>query len=726
MLWGLKSRTLFAILFALILIAPGIFPNGIACQQDTGTVVAGSGTCTGSYDTCKYSTASEVPCAPPSCCLTKTYECNCQNCEIIPAYTCTCTGTSDCQTCYETIGNSNCYAEACSADNCYFVSPCLAGNVVYNTCGTTIFHTPPPSCRAITGQNTVTSCGDFDNNQAGCQARSPECTWNTCKPLSQSCSANAECCSSFCDPGSSTCKAPVSCKASGEGCTADGQCCASLHCDTGNAKCASCRQNGDLCARDAACCNGYCDPSGGFCTNRPNPSGRVNGALCNANSECASGYCDPQNSVCTTAPVCKPAGQACTSGGECCSTAPYCDEKCKAAPSAPLAWAIGETQLFGWVAISFAIAALFIGLAYMAAKLFEVQVLDAWVKVELQELAASAIIAIFCISLIGSVNSAAQFLTGEKGATDVITMASGFLQNDVYADGRELYLKLAGVYFNIAKVASYSYTFGLSLGLVSASMSESPGAGLSPLLGQVGQAMDGVSNFMLLAASQSAFLKFFGSAAAVMLPVGIFLRSFSLTRKIGGVVLAAVIASAVIYPAGMLVSREIYKNYQQDLQASTGKIWVSDPGNPPSTGLVCNTAMQVFINSPLPFVGGELGWFLIVCLAVGWIPGMQFFCSAPFYKIIEIGFTIIKSVFPMIMYLASLHPYANNLGNFGGNVVPNYYDPLQQFALPAVVKYSVLSLAVFIIPVLVAVTLLRSLAVTFGGEPQLYGLSKLV
>jgi len=38
----------------------------------------------------------------------------------------------------------------------------------------------------------------------------------------------------------------------------------------------------------------------------------------------------------------------------------------------------------------------------------------------------------------------------------------------------------------------------------------------------------------------------------------------------------------------------------------------------------------------------------------------------------------------------------------------------------------VLSIVVFLIPIIMTITLVRNLAITFGGEPQLYGLSKLV
>ncbi len=409
--------------------------------------------------------------------------------------------------------------------------------------------------------------------------------------------------------------------------------------------------------------------------------------------------------------TCKTNGATCSAGSECCSGA--CGGTCKN-------W---YDDIYIWTAFSVLIASAFLGLAYMAARLFELSVLDAWVKIELQELMASIVIAVFCVALIAGVNAASQFLVEEKGgSTDVTGAARGFLRDTVFADGQELYLTLTKAYFNIAKVASYSYTAGQSFGgIISVSYSASPGSGLSPLLGEIGQAMDAVANMMLLTASQSAFLLFFQSAATIMLPVGIFLRSFSLTRKVGGVVLAAVIASAVIYPAAVMVSKEVYGTYHQDLRTTLNGINNIEPApDPPLAGAICNPYMQTFVLSPLPFIGGELGWYVLICIPLCALIGCHGIC----YKVIEVTFIIIKSFFPILMLIPLLN-YASRVGDF--NIAySSYYQPLQDFALPAVVKYSVLSLTVFLIPLIITIVLLRNITILFGGEPQLYGLSKLV
>jgi hypothetical protein len=389
-------------------------------------------------------------------------------------------------------------------------------------------------------------------------------------------------------------------------------------------------------------------------------------------------------------------------------------------------------SLYVWVGLSVMIAASFLGLAYMAAKLFELQMLDAWVRVELGELMKSVVIAVFCIALIGSVNMASQFLSGNSG--NVIVNAQDSMKM-LYGDARALYMNLALVYFNVAKITGYSYTAGTSsLIYFTISYSAAPGSGLSPLLAEVGQALDAVASYMMLASAQAAFLQFFSTAAVVMLPIGIFLRSFSFTRRLGGTLLAATIAAAVVYPSSVQLSNEIYKTFRPDLQASTANVTVPEAGNPPMTSVVCSQLMKTFVQSPIPLIGGENGWHIVVCaplcaiIAAASGPGFaaaftscyQFACK----YIIKAIFAIVKAIFPIILYAAVF--ITMDLGTKPDVLIDDYFTPISEYALPTVAKFTVISLFTFLIPIIITLALLRALAISFGGEAQLYGLSKLV
>ncbi|MCX6771992.1 MAG: hypothetical protein NTX79_08150 [Candidatus Micrarchaeota archaeon] len=466
------------------------------------------------------------------------------------------------------------------------------------------------------------------------------------------------------------------------------------------------------------------------------------GAPCSAGSECCSGSCDGE---CVR---CLGIGDTYQNGmGACCFGLVHdANGKCAEPPpqSGSGNW---YDNIYVWAGLAVIMSAAFIGLAYMASQLFQIRMLEGWVRIELGELATSMVIAVFCVALIATTNAAAQFLTCapcapgdincEPCPTDVISASQQFMAT-LYGDGHALYSKLAIVYFNVAKVASYSYTAGTSIGgYATISYSSSPASGMSPLVSEVGQALDSVANYMLLAAAQAAFLKFFGAASLVMLPVGIFLRSFSFTRRLGATLLAATIAAAVIYPASVLLSQQVYNTFAPEMKGLDangggtpfGNVKVKDAENPPASSVVCNTYMQYFVQSPLPFLGGEIGWWVVVgtpiCLIVAIAGGAGFIpCMSSVYQIISWIFMLLKAIFPILLFVSVFVAMEN--GTKTDKLLNDFYTPLHDYVLPAVAKFAVLSLATFIIPIIITLSLLRGFATMFGGEAQLYGLSKMI
>ncbi|MCX8195051.1 MAG: hypothetical protein N3G22_03025 [Candidatus Micrarchaeota archaeon] len=437
---------------------------------------------------------------------------------------------------------------------------------------------------------------------------------------------------------------------------------------------------------------------------------------------CGDGVCEGGENSANCPNDCPPScgnGICQSSLGE---TPTTCPADCVYSP--PPSGGLGSFHIYFWAMLAILISATFLGLAHMAGKALENPMLEAWVKTELRELVASAIIAVFCVGMIETANAASTFLVGGTRTGSVIGDVQAFLRNSVYEDGKNLYMKLAEAYFHIARVASFGYTAGTNIYIIGISHSASPGSGLFPLLAQVGQAMDTVSSFMLLAAAQYAFLNFFGTAVAVMLPVGIFLRTFSFTRKIGGLVLAAAIASAVIYPASFFISKEIYNAYRADMGQHINAIHVRASSNPPLSSLVCNPFMQAFVLGPGGV--GEIGWSVLICTpaCIGATAGFLA-CFASCYKKVSDIYAYVEVAF-RYLFAPVFEGYA--LATTGTDEGPymDYYVAMRDHALPAVSKYIVLSLVVFLIPLIITMVLLRNFAITFGGEPQLYGLSKIL
>jgi hypothetical protein len=85
---------------------------------------------------------------------------------------------------------------------------------------------------------------------------------------------------------------------------------------------------------------------------------------------------------------------------------------------------------------------------------------------------------------------------------------------------------------------------------------------------------------------------------------------------------------------------------------------------------------------------------------------------------------LVKSIYPIIAYFTTLLPFASSISS--STMAEDYFNPMYDYALPATTHYAVLSLVCFLIPIIFTITLARSLAQAFGGEPQFYGLSKMI
>jgi hypothetical protein len=85
---------------------------------------------------------------------------------------------------------------------------------------------------------------------------------------------------------------------------------------------------------------------------------------------------------------------------------------------------------------------------------------------------------------------------------------------------------------------------------------------------------------------------------------------------------------------------------------------------------------------------------------------------------------IIKSLFPILLWATVFSTM--DAGIKPDKLMEDYYQPILDYALPTVAQFAVISLVTFLIPIIITLSLLRALSLSFGGEAQLYGLSRLV
>jgi len=381
-------------------------------------------------------------------------------------------------------------------------------------------------------------------------------------------------------------------------------------------------------------------------------------------------------------------------------------------------WGSGEDLvLYGFLAVAVAVSAAFIGLAYMASQLFNVPALGAWVKIELQELVISAVIVVMLVAMAASINSAVAFASGSDNAYDAAVNYLDGMRNS----GTILHDKLLHVGYLVNIAAGFSYSVSISAIYAGGNYGSAPRSGLGGLAGAVGNAVDSVALTVLFISAQKVFLVFFVSVSTIIMPLGVVLRTFPLTRKLGALLLAAGVGTAIIYPAAIAVAGEIYEVYGQDMQNKIAKadLGVPNIGSPPGSDLLCNPGMQWFASG---FGLGDLFWSIAICTpvcaataAVGGFWACWKGCS----NTVTIVYSLMTSSYGLTMWPVSL----NYIGEYDAQ---DYFDPINANALPAATEFSVLALVFSLLPIIVAIVLIRNFAVLFGGESQLYGLFKLV
>lgn len=308
-----------------ILVTNSPYANGIndSCGGCNGGLVCSNGTC-----------------APP-CVPTHSGNCGDNGCGVSLGM-CADGATCSNYNCLESNGASCLGSDQCSSNNCYNSICCDSG---YGNC--------TGSCQSLlSDMNNCGACGQV------CPSSATQCVSGVClgsRALGDTCSANIDCASGYCEYYPSTnsfacdiCQQgslcynsqgqPYSCGGDFPYCVND-TCSASIQdgalCKT-NADCGGnypyCRwgevcsatQDGDFCNSNADCPGAYpyCIVEWHSCKATLNGDG----ALCLSNADCAGGYCVGMS--CTTAPGGQTEGEMCINSSDCVSSLYCVNQRC--------------------------------------------------------------------------------------------------------------------------------------------------------------------------------------------------------------------------------------------------------------------------------------------------------------------------------------------------------------------------------------------------------------
>jgi hypothetical protein len=260
-----------------------------------------------------------------------------------------------------------------------------------------------------------------------------------------------------------------------------------------------------------------------------------------------------------------------------------------------------KAQVWGWnllAGVALAIAVLLLSIGYMAAVFMGDDRLKAWVGKELGQVFFSAVIIVAAMALVGSLDSWMRVLSIAGGPGWQAYVDQGVccvpspghacpLAAASAARGRACHIEVATDYLQLlyetsrqsaqAYLGNYGW-FGflsrmsLSTTIVMkfmAGLSISPFAGLEIPAEFFSHLFDLSIKTMFLLRAQQMFLDFLWYPLfPVMISMGLVLRIFYFTRKLGGLLIALGLAFYVVFPMFYVLSSAILWGFMNDAQAT--------------------------------------------------------------------------------------------------------------------------------------------------------------
>ncbi len=234
----------------------------------------------------------------------------------------------------------------------------------------------------------------------------------------------------------------------------------------------------------------------------------------------------------------------------------------------------------GWgpIAVYSLILSVFVvALAYMIAEILQSPQLNAWAKSELFEFIVSALIIANLFFLLTFMNAFVYEVTGGYNHFDMGKMYIDKLVNAPsvtnYASGASFmgditksYVLFIGLDAFVGFAGSFFTQFAISeYGIINTKIGFAPYSGLSQLSPTLFTLTDMVGVVLMTMIAQKALLTFFEeSMFSVFLPLGVVLRTFPISRKLGSTIIAIAITCYVVYPLTLLMNMGIYDSVPKE------------------------------------------------------------------------------------------------------------------------------------------------------------------
>ncbi|VVB65459.1 Uncharacterised protein [Candidatus Gugararchaeum adminiculabundum] len=215
----------------------------------------------------------------------------------------------------------------------------------------------------------------------------------------------------------------------------------------------------------------------------------------------------------------------------------------------------------GWgpiALIALAVSFITTALSFMFSDVLNSPELKAWAKNELNEALISGFLV---ISLLTLLTISSSLIQGMTGSNDHFALGREYLEF-MHTRLRTLYYSMLWKDFYIGIISS----MGMSVpvpepGILNIGMQLQPLLGLMQINNALTLLLDSVAVMEVSIVAQQAILDFVRDyALLVFLPIGLTLRAFVLTRKVGSTLIAVAVAMALVYPLALYLNLQIIEN----------------------------------------------------------------------------------------------------------------------------------------------------------------------
>ncbi|MCX6777343.1 MAG: hypothetical protein NT157_00475, partial [Candidatus Micrarchaeota archaeon] len=365
---------------------------------------------------------------------------------------------------------------------------------------------------------------------------------------------------------------------------------------------------------------------------------------------------------------------------------------------------IGAPNWDAW--IPFVLIALLIGyllaaIAYMVSHLITSPELYAWAKNEFYEVSASAWFVGSAIFFIGVLN----LMLVELGGMNLVETASLYTAR-VSSDILAIYSVIVQGLFALGLFSYLGAQFGIGVPIgpiiIGIQGGAYPFGGLVPVMQALGTVTNMLSFGMFAIILQRTLLEFISDTMLrILLPIGIFLRCFTLTRKIGATLMALAIGLYVVYPLTLIMNAEIYASVPRLPQVEYNKNFpIKDFDVSPWMGVAMGPDFKKYCQHWYDWVA--FCWLRAILI---WI------------------FAFIKALVLMVAFVIKTILYAFTVGITGfSSDAFGYFVALVPWAMQPMIA----ALFLPVLDIIIVFTAVRSLSEAIGGETRISGLLEFI